>query len=67
MTSEIPEGASVPALGLSNKAVFQGQKQTQESLYENSDIQPVRNEQYTELYFSPLSLKGKVCKGKLCL
>ncbi|XP_014663840.1 PREDICTED: elongator complex protein 2-like [Priapulus caudatus] len=49
----IPEGASVPALGLSNKAVFSaGEKIVNDEL----SIQPHPNEQYPELYFKPVRL-----------
>lgn len=51
--SAAPEGASVPALGLSNKAVFQGEKQADEVLVTRKD------DQYTEAYFSALSLTGR--------
>jgi elongator complex protein 2 len=47
-----PEGASVPALGLSNKAVFAGEAAAQEggALKVNS------NEQYPDVYFNPLHM-----------
>ena len=53
--NSLPEGASVPSLGLSNKAVFQGEAQ---NLYGNGELQPQTNSQYAESYFSPISLTG---------
>ncbi|XP_070565909.1 elongator complex protein 2-like [Ptychodera flava] len=47
---DLPEGASVPALGLSNKAIFQGDLSTQSE----KEVHP--NEQYPELYFQPLHM-----------
>ncbi|XP_015227893.1 PREDICTED: elongator complex protein 2 [Cyprinodon variegatus] len=52
--ASLPEGASTPALGLSNKAVFQGDlvpKNGKEEEQFNSI-----SEQYQESYFHPLSL-----------
>ncbi|XP_061179769.1 elongator complex protein 2-like [Saccostrea echinata] len=46
-----PEGASVPALGLSNKAVFGGEK-----ISADREMQPHPNDQYPEVYFSPMTL-----------
>ncbi|XP_062566490.1 elongator complex protein 2-like [Saccostrea cucullata] len=46
-----PEGASVPALGLSNKAVFGGEK-----ISDDREMQPHPNDQYPEVYFSPMTL-----------
>ncbi|XP_022096823.1 elongator complex protein 2-like isoform X2 [Acanthaster planci] len=50
--SDIPEGASVPALGLSNKAVFQGEAGMPTSDREISHP----SEMYPEIYFNPLEL-----------
>ncbi|XP_018587314.2 elongator complex protein 2 [Scleropages formosus] len=52
--SSLPEGASTPALGLSNKAVFQGDlaHQSQEEEGEFSSV----SDQYPESYFHPLTL-----------
>ncbi|KAM4631293.1 elongator complex protein 2 [Polymixia lowei] len=53
-TAELPEGASTPALGLSNKAVFQGElapKTSEEGERFNSV-----SDQYQESYFHPLNL-----------
>jgi elongator complex protein 2 len=50
----LPEGASVPALGLSNKAVFGG-----ETISDDRELQPHPNDQYPEVYFSPMTLTGK--------
>ena len=50
------EGASVSALGLSNKAVFSGEKAAPQ---DERALQPSANPQYTDAYFSPLSLNGK--------
>ncbi|XP_071803184.1 elongator complex protein 2-like [Asterias amurensis] len=52
--SDVPEGASVPALGLSNKAVFQGESGKAASEREISHP----SELYTEIYFNPLELAG---------
>nr|XP_011412948.2 elongator complex protein 2 [Crassostrea gigas] len=46
-----PEGASVPALGLSNKAVF-----TEERVPDDKELQPHPNDQYPEVYFTPMTL-----------
>ncbi|XP_022307408.1 elongator complex protein 2-like isoform X1 [Crassostrea virginica] len=46
-----PEGASVPALGLSNKAVFSGER-----ISDNRELQPHPNDQYPEVYFTPMTL-----------
>nr|XP_054767769.1 elongator complex protein 2-like [Lytechinus pictus] len=47
------EGASVPALGLSNKAVYQGEGGMPST--DREIIHP--SEQYTELYFAPVALE----------
>ena len=52
------EGASVPALGLSNKAVYQGKTI---DMYEDRQLPPSANEQYSESSFRPLELSGKNC------
>ncbi|KDR08420.1 probable elongator complex protein 2 [Zootermopsis nevadensis] len=46
--STLPQGASVPALGLSNKAVYEGQEKPAEG--------HIRDE-YSEFYFTPVDLK----------
>jgi len=48
-----PEGASVPALGLSNKAVFNGEPEIDK--YEDRSIPLSQNDQYAEAYFAPFS------------
>ncbi|XP_071102192.1 elongator complex protein 2-like [Haliotis cracherodii] len=50
--SSLPEGASVPALGLSNKAIFQGD----DSLKTDRELQRHPNEQYPDVYFTPVAL-----------
>ncbi|KAM4538708.1 elongator complex protein 2 [Odontesthes bonariensis] len=53
-SANLPEGASTPALGLSNKAVFQGDlvpKTIEEAEHFNS-----KSDQYQESYFHPLNL-----------
>ncbi|CAH1788294.1 unnamed protein product [Owenia fusiformis] len=52
--SDLAEGASVPALGLSNKAVFSEQPQ---NLYEDGELQPQKNGQYGEIYFKSVALE----------
>ncbi|XP_051519316.1 elongator complex protein 2 [Myxocyprinus asiaticus] len=53
--ADLPEGASTPALGLSNKAVFQGDLASQ-STQQDSDGFSGMSDQYKESYFQPLSL-----------
>ncbi|XP_025093831.1 elongator complex protein 2-like isoform X2 [Pomacea canaliculata] len=53
-TSSLPEGASVPALGLSNKAIFDVGYTAAE---DNRLIPAQQNEQYPDVYFSPVALK----------
>jgi hypothetical protein len=48
----IPQGASVPALGLSNKAVYEVHEMPPEERH-------VKDE-YPEFYFTPVNLKGTV-------
>lgn len=50
----LPEGANVPALGLSNKAVFKNDIDTQDE-EEKDDARPG---QYPENYFTPTELKA---------
>ena len=49
------EGASVPALGLSNKAVFSGESGMPSSDREISHP----SEMYPEIYFAPVNLSSK--------
>ncbi|XP_071776254.2 elongator complex protein 2 [Centroberyx gerrardi] len=53
-TADLPEGASTPALGLSNKAVFQGDLAPKTNKEEErfSSV----SDQYQESYFHPLNL-----------
>ncbi|XP_062356367.1 elongator complex protein 2 isoform X6 [Cinclus cinclus] len=53
-SSDLPEGATVPALGLSNKAVFEGDMAVQPDEDEES-FNTISN-QYPEVYFQPLIL-----------
>ncbi|XP_072532176.1 elongator complex protein 2 isoform X2 [Salminus brasiliensis] len=53
--ANLPEGASTPALGLSNKAVFQGDLATQNTQEEGDNFNSA-SAQYKESYFQPLSL-----------
>jgi hypothetical protein len=48
--SALPQGASVPVLGLSNKAVYEGQEMPPEERH-------IKDE-YPEFYFTPVDLKG---------
>ncbi|XP_069111891.1 elongator complex protein 2-like [Argopecten irradians] len=50
----LPEGASVPALGLSNKAVFTDQKEAPAPKEE--EIQAHPNDQYPEVYFQAVNM-----------
>ncbi|XP_053323671.1 elongator complex protein 2 isoform X2 [Spea bombifrons] len=52
--TNLPEGATVPALGLSNKAVFQGELLPQ-SVQDDEKYNSV-SDQYTQPYFQPLIL-----------
>lgn len=56
-TADLPEGASTPALGLSNKAVFQGDL-TSQSPQQDADGFDSVSDQYKEYYFQPLKLTG---------
>ncbi|KAG8442531.1 hypothetical protein GDO86_011361 [Hymenochirus boettgeri] len=53
--TSLPEGATVPALGLSNKAVFHGELFTK-PIHEEGKFSSV-SEQYSQPYFQPLNLK----------
>ncbi|KAM6135431.1 elongator complex protein 2 isoform 2-T2 [Pterocles gutturalis] len=53
-SSDLPEGATVPALGLSNKAVFEGDVAVQPS--EDEETFNTISNQYPEVYFQPLIL-----------
>ncbi|XP_029022955.1 elongator complex protein 2 [Betta splendens] len=53
-SATLPEGASTPALGLSNKAVFQGDMNSNSA--ENDEQFNSISDQYQEPYFHPLSL-----------
>ncbi|KAI7798441.1 elongator complex protein 2 [Triplophysa rosa] len=54
-TVDLPEGASTPALGLSNKAVFQGDL-TSKCPPKDADGFSSVSDQYKESYFKPLKL-----------
>uniref|UniRef100_A0A8C7GGE7 Elongator complex protein 2 n=1 Tax=Oncorhynchus kisutch TaxID=8019 RepID=A0A8C7GGE7_ONCKI len=54
-TVDQPEGASTPALGLSNKAVFQGDLTPKTNEEEGTGFNSV-SDQYQESYFHPLTL-----------
>lgn len=53
---QLAEGASVPALGLSNKAVFAGDMGKRTEMISDSDETA---EKYPVFYFHPVDLKGK--------
>lgn len=53
----LAEGASVPALGLSNKAVYQDKAVT--DMYSDREMAPAANVQYSESAFRRLELNGK--------
>ncbi|CAL8296481.1 unnamed protein product [Lota lota] len=52
--ADLPEGASTPALGLSNKAVFQGD--LAQKVSEQQEQLSCVSDQYRETYFHPLNL-----------
>ena len=54
-SSGAAQGASVPALGLSNKAVYEGDR---EKVATEEDLIISGKNQYPEVYFSPLALEG---------
>ncbi|XP_048466977.1 elongator complex protein 2 isoform X2 [Rhincodon typus] len=56
VNDEIPEGASVPALGLSNKAVFQGDLAANASKMDQSALPLNAADQYPQTYFQPINL-----------
>ncbi|XP_067931925.1 elongator complex protein 2-like [Watersipora subatra] len=56
------QGASVPALGLSNKAVFQGKAI---EMYEDRELPPTGNDQYSESAFRPLELQAPPSEDNL--
>ncbi|NWR71591.1 ELP2 protein, partial [Centropus unirufus] len=51
---DLPEGATVPALGLSNKAIFEGDMAVQQT--EDEETFNTISNQYPEVYFQPLIL-----------
>uniref|UniRef100_A0A8C1JKB5 Elongator complex protein 2 n=1 Tax=Cyprinus carpio TaxID=7962 RepID=A0A8C1JKB5_CYPCA len=53
--ADLPEGASTPALGLSNKAVFQGDLASQSPQQDSEDFNSL-SDQYKESYFQSLKL-----------
>ncbi|XP_056335527.1 elongator complex protein 2 [Danio aesculapii] len=53
--TDLPEGASTPALGLSNKAVFQGDLTSPSPQQDGGDFNSL-SDQYKESYFQPLKL-----------
>ena len=54
----MPTGASVPALGLSNKAVFEEEKAKKDSV--ESDKRPnLADELYKEVYFNAVDLTSE--------
>ncbi|XP_061411659.1 elongator complex protein 2 isoform X1 [Lethenteron reissneri] len=58
VSSDLPEGASVPALGLSNKAVYQADIVTcRGEPNDDREIEVSANEQYQEMYFQAVALQ----------
>ena len=53
----MPQGASIPALGLSNKAVFDEEKKATTST--ETDKKSLADELYKEVYFNVIDLKSK--------
>ncbi|XP_005998734.1 elongator complex protein 2 [Latimeria chalumnae] len=53
---ELPEGASVPALGLSNKAVFHMELAPQSGFSDKEDKFSSASDQYPQVYFQPINL-----------
>ncbi|CAH1244984.1 ELP2 [Branchiostoma lanceolatum] len=52
--SNVPEGASVPALGLSNKALYEGEMTVADDA--DREIPSSFSEQYPQMYYQPLEL-----------
>lgn len=52
--TNLPEGANVPSLGLSNKAVYENDIVDEEE--EDAERHP--NDLYPEMYFKPMALAG---------
>uniref|UniRef100_S4RVI8 Elongator complex protein 2 n=1 Tax=Petromyzon marinus TaxID=7757 RepID=S4RVI8_PETMA len=58
VSSDLPEGASVPALGLSNKAVYKADIVTcRGGPNDDREIEVSANEQYQEMYFQAVALQ----------
>ncbi|XP_069075725.1 elongator complex protein 2 isoform X7 [Pleurodeles waltl] len=53
---DLPEGATVPALGLSNKAIQEGEL-ADKSVYEEESRFSSVSDQYSQTYFHPIRLK----------
>ncbi len=58
----MPQGASVPALGLSNKAVYNDNSTANESLnkVDESKKASLADELYKEVYFNIIDLNSKI-------
>lgn len=52
----MPQGASIPALGLSNKAVYDEEKPV---VTESTDKRSLADELYKEVYFNVIDLSSK--------
>lgn len=52
----MPQGASIPALGLSNKAVYEEEKKV---VPESTDKRSLADELYKEVYFNVIDLSSK--------
>lgn len=59
---QLAEGASVPSLGLSNKAVFEDDLNRANSQQE-SNLERHPKDKFPEFYYTPLRLTGKVLFG----
>lgn len=63
ISHQLAEGASVPSLGLSNKAVFEEDLKKVNSLSEN-DSEKHPKDRYPDFYYTPVHLIGKKKMGK---
>jgi hypothetical protein len=58
--SQMPQGASVPALGLSNKAVYDDEKADTVDAAEKTKSSSLADDLYKEVYFNKIDLNSKL-------